>query len=420
LLDGRLSLGLLGLLAAALVQSCSEETECTGAACAGVGGAGGGLDCPASGVLYGPWSLRFDETSAVVRWDGCAPHDPSVVVTPEYGGEPATVTGTQTETEVLTTFDIIDGVKPDLPGTRWVSEVEVGGLEPGLCYTYALAAEAERTGRFCTAKPSGESFWFMAIGDTNPTFGETEGVLAQTLSERPDFVAHMGDIQYYASVFESWAEWFPRMQPMLAAGPFLPAIGNHEVEENEHEYEDYYVRLFGNAGFDGNVEHYRYQSGGVWFFVLNSEDDVHPGSPQAEWLEQSIADAAAQPGYRAGVVYVHKPWITLADYSQDEDSRLYFHPLFVQHGVVLLLQGHVHGYERFVDGAVTYVTTGGGGALRHDLDVNIAARPAEAALRVASESEFHGMIFSVGGASVEGRAISHEGMLIDEFEVPLP
>jgi len=414
----------VGLTAVALLGACKEDAASSGtpsgtpAGTSTGGGGGQGTDCPESGVLHGPWAMRFDETSIRVRWDACAPSSTEIVVEPEDGGDPATFQGEQSAADVETSYDVISGVAPDVPGIRYRTEVAVDGLQAGSCYRYQLAADSGRRGRFCTAKPAGAPFKFFAVGDTNPAIGDTAGVLDQ-MPEDVDFSIHLGDIQYYASVFESWATWFPQMQPLLRRGAFQPSVGNHEYEI-DFEFQDYYERLFGGAGFDSPVvEWYRFQSGGVWFFSLSTEADLAAGSDQANWLEAQLADAAAQPGYRFSVVYFHKPMMTLSEYTQKTGERLHFDPIFRQHGVRLIMCGHVHGYERFVDGELTYIVSGGGGALLHDLDVTADERPDEASKRVASSSTYHGTVIEVLTDSIHGTAISHDGSTLDDFTIDL-
>lgn len=417
----------IGLSTTCLLTSCSDDpvpTPCAGADCGagGQGGAGGegpGLVCPESGVLHGPWSMRVTPTGAAVRWDACKPSPASILVTPEAGGAAISFEGTQTAAEVTTDFSVLAGVPADYPGTYFLTEAVASGLAPGTCYRYEVAAEPGRAGRLCTARPSGAPFTFMAIGDTNPALGSTAATLSRALARSPDFVVHVGDIQYYSSVFESWSAWFPAMAPMLRQGAFFPAIGNHE-SEIEGEFVDYYSRLFGGAGEGGKVEYYRFQSGGVWFFSLDTELDVGQGSEQAAWLEQQLADASAQPGYRFSIVYFHRPFITLSEYSQDKAAREYFKPIFLQRRVRLVLQGHVHGYERFEDGELTYLTTGGGGAALHDVDVNVQDRPEEAALRAAAASVHHSIVFDVTATELRGEAIDERGAIVDSFVHPAP
>jgi hypothetical protein len=406
-------------------HGCSDdEGACEGVDC-GVAGAGGGggaktVDCPESGVLHGPWALHFDETSAVVRWDACAPSSTEITVEPEDGGAPITVSGEQSASDVTTSYDPFDAVTPDLPGVYYRTEVAVTGLAASSCYRYQLAADSARSGRFCTARQAGDSFKFLAIGDTNPAIGDTAGVFKHVLTDDIDFSIHLGDVQYYASVFDSWANWFPEMAPLLEQGAFMPSVGNHEYEI-DFEFQDYYERLFGGAGFDSTaVEYYRFQSGGVWFFSLSTESDLGQGSAQADWLEQQLADAASQPGYRFSVVYFHKPMMTLSEYSQRSGEREYFKPIFSQYGVKLVMNGHVHGYERFVDGDITFIVSGGGGAILHDLDVSIQDRPDQAALRVASSKSYHATVIEVLPTEISGEVISNDGDSLDSFTIALP
>lgn len=417
---------LSGLALAAFAPSCEASRDVAKPAASGTndGAEGVTLNCPKSGVLHGPWSLHFDETSILVRWDACKKSSASLSVTPELGGAPRSVAGEQTLTEVLTRYDVVPTLAPDLPGTYYRTEVPVAGLLAGTCYRFELQAEKGRGGRFCTARSPGKPFVFLAIGDTNPAVGDTDGVLAsvtngKTFGEKPDFAVHLGDMQYYDSVFESYATWFPAMAPLFEAGALEPSVGNHELER-EHEFDDYYKRLFGGAGFDGTVEYYRFQSGGVWFFSLDTELELTPASPQGKWLEAQLADAAAKPGFRFSVVYFHKPWITLSDYPSFPELRKHYLPSFQKNGVKLVLQGHIHGYERFLEDGITYVVSGGGGAALHDLDVNVALRPAEAKARVTRAKRYHGTLFQVLGASVEGRAIASDGTLLDTFTIAVP
>jgi len=374
-------------------------------------------------VLYGPWALRFDETHATVRWDACRPTVAAVTVQPEQGGPTRTVQASYRSADVRASYEGAPNVPPDRPGRYFTGEVVIDGLEPSTCYRYALEGDAARVGRVCTARRSGEPFVFLAMGDTNVSHGETQKLLAtvlegRTFSKKPDFSLHLGDMQYYDQVVESYANWFPVMQPLLAAGALQPSVGNHEFERT-HEFEDYYVRLFGGAGRDGPLEYYRFDSGGVWFFSLDSEFDMGPDSPQGKWFAEKLADAASRPGYRFSVVYFHKPWITLSVYPNAPELRAAYRSAFARYGVKLVLQGHVHGYERYVEHGVTYVVSGGGGAALHALDETVATRPIEAKLRAARAERHHGTLVRVLADRFEGRVVASDGSELDAFAVPL-
>jgi acid phosphatase type 7 len=383
--------------------------------------AGTGVTCNPTGVSKGPWALAVDRTSAVIRWEACrAGAPPEVAITPEMGGAEVTVASTESSFEVTTTY--VAPLNPDAPddeaGTYFMHEAKATGLGPSSCYRYHLSADAERKGRFCTARMPGDPVRFMAIGDTNPALAQT-GVklLPQVLPSNPDFIVHGGDIQYYDSGLETWAYWFPQMQPMLSQGAFFPAIGNHESEKSE-EYSAYTVRFFGNAGFDGGHEHYRFESGGVWFFSLNSEEPLETGSDQATWLVQQLADAAARPGFRFSVVYIHKPLVTCGDTGDSSTTRMQLTPFLEQNHVALVIQAHMHGYERFELGPITYLTSGGGGGAIGNVDENIT-RP-ECPMRLASGPYKHAVILDVAAGELQGTAIDDQGTVRDTFTKIVP
>lgn len=384
--------------------------------------------CPASspGISKGPWSLAVNGTSAKIRWEAChAGTNGDLFFSPEAGGAEQKASSTETQITITQTYraPLNTSAAPDYAGVYYTHEVALTGLTPSTCYTYRLGALDALTpkGRFCTARPSGEPIRFMAIGDTNPTLGDNaKKVLAATLPKKPDFVLHGGDIQYYDSTLETWAAWFPIMQPLLNAGAFFPAIGNHEDEkQSPNELNVYSLRFFGSAGFDGTDTYYRFESGGVWLFSVDTELALDPASAQGQWLVQSLEDATKKPGFRFSVVFMHKPFLTCGDTGDNPAGYTYFDPLFKQYKVALVLQAHMHGYERFeTPNGVTYVTTAGGGGNIKDVNANTSR--AYCNQRVASGPYYHAMIFDVTTGTLTGTAIDGDGATKDTFTHAVP
>ncbi|MBM4360773.1 MAG: metallophosphoesterase [Deltaproteobacteria bacterium] len=391
--------------------------------------------CPASGLLHGPWSLRPTEHGALVRWDACAETARELVVTPELGGAARRFTA-QHRRALIRVKHAPEGVAPDHPGERHLVEFTLDGLAPGTCYRYRLASPSDHQenpkpaarsgdgggGRVCTARAPGEGFVFLALGDTFVSRGATKRLWphllgSTTFGVRPDLTLHLGDMQYYDQTVESHASWFPEIAPLLELGALAPAVGNHELEL-PHELDDYYLRLFADAARDGSGTRYRFSSGGIHFFSLDTEQDLSPESPQGKWLEGELAVAASTPGHRASVVYFHKPWITLSGYPNLPELRRHYHAAFRRHGVRLVLQGHVHGYERFEEAGVTYVVSGGGGAALHDLDVTVKARADEASARRKHAKRHHGTLVRVREDAFEARVVADDGSVLDDFRVP--
>jgi hypothetical protein len=414
----------------ALAAACSKDEPApaanTTATATGSGGAGGAdgddkLVCPEAGVSKGPWALAVDATNAKIRWEACAPGTSHTLsYAKEGGGAEATIEAIETAFQVNKTYraPLNADAPPDYAGTYYMHEAKLTGLDAGACYTYALKSDPARKGRFCTARPSGDALRFMAIGDTNPALGDsTKNVLKYALAKNPDFVLHGGDIQYYASGLETWAFWFDAMQPMLSQGAMYAAIGNHEFEKAD-EFEQYTERFFANSGFDGTSAYYRFQSAGVWFFALDTEQSLAADSEQWKWFEPSLADAAGKLGYRFSVVYFHRPAVTCGDTSDDPELTARLTPLLKQHKAPLVLQAHMHGYERFEIEGITYITTAGGGGLMGDVSAN--KDRATCKDRVIFGPYKHAMIFDVAGGELTGQAIDEDGAVVDSFTKALP
>ncbi len=378
-------------------------------------------NCPASGVSKRPWVLHVDESSAIVRWEACTQGSASELsFSPEAGGAAQTVTSSVNAVTIPNTYSA--AFLPDLPkdeaGTYYMHDATISGLSAGTCYSYTLAADASLKGRFCTARPSGASFKLQAIGDTNPGLGATPKLLAAVANENYDQTLHAGDIQYYASGLETWVTWWQLMSPMLAAGAFLPAVGNHEYEKDD-EFPIYYLRFFDKAGFDGKDGYFRAHSGGVWFFFWNTE--LGDDATQLAWLGAQLADAAQQPGYRFSIFTLHKPMLTCGDMSQNVGLRAELQPLFEQYHVDLVLQGHMHGYERFevpnqtsdAGGTTTYLTIGGGGGALGNVDENIS-RPT-CSMRVTSGAFDQTTILEIAPGTLKVRCIDEDGKERDSF-----
>jgi hypothetical protein len=381
-----------------------------------------GPPCPASGIAKGPWAIGMTRTNVMVRWEACrAGATPGLVFRPEGGG--ADVSVTTAERAVVLTERHTAALGPqrspdDVPGTVYMHDAAIAGLAPGTCYRYELAADRSLAGRFCTAQPDGGKVHFLAIGDTNPLLGDaTAKVLANVVPLGADFIVHGGDIQYYESALETWAGWFPSMASLLRLGAIQPALGNHE-HETPDELEDYSLRYFGHPNFGGESMWYRYESGGVWFHVLDTEQPIEPASAQGAWLTAGLAEVSAKPGFRTSILVMHRPLVTCGDNAQNDGARKAYASTLAQYKVPFVIQAHIHGYERFEIDGITYVTTGGGGGRIGDMNANISR--AECGMRKVSGGFFHAMDVVIEGSTLTAKVIDEAGATRDAFTVALP
>jgi hypothetical protein len=416
------------LLAGASSGACSSSSDGDKPTTDSAVGADAGIDTQAPGddtappqctlaVDKGPWVVAIDETHAKVRWEACVPGASGLSLTPEGGGATTKVASKVTAATIADTIEVPLISDADFAGTYYMHEVALDALVPSTCYTYVLDADASISGRFCTARAAASSFTFMALGDTNPGLGVTSAMVTKAYAQKPDFTVHVGDIQYYASGLETWTSWMKLMSPMLRGGGFFPAVGNHE-NERPTEKKDYFDRFFGGAGFDGTNDFYRFHSGGVWFFSLDTEMDTSPASEQGAWLQSQLLDAQSKPGFRFSVVFFHRPWATCGDTSSNASDRTAYAPIFAKTGVQLVLQGHMHGYERFEIGGLTFITTAGGGGALGNVDAN-KDRP-ECADRKASGNFFHTTFFEVSAGQLKGTVTDDKGAVRDTFTKTVP
>lgn len=380
-----------------------------------------GFPCDPTGLSKGPWSLAMTETSITVRWETCRTSAGGISVTSEAGGAAVKVSSVEKPFVVTTTRSapLQNVALPDFAGTWFMHDAKVSGLTAGTCYRYTLDVDPKVGGRFCTSHVPGDPIRFMMIGDTDANIGTfTRDVLAQTIPKNPEFILHGGDIQYYADPFSTWASWFPVMNPLLRQGAFLPATGNHEYED-PNEYAQYTDRFFGGAGFDGTNHHWRFSSGGVWFFMTDTEDSLEPTSEQGQWLVASLADAAQKPGFRFSIIVVHRLFLTCGDQGDHPSWLTAYTPVFDQYKVPIVIQAHMHGYERFeMPTGRTFLTSAGGGGIIADPSANIA-RP-YCNQRVAGGAFYHAMIMDVTPGKLSAVAIDDKGMTVDSFEKVVP
>jgi hypothetical protein len=253
--------------------------------------------------------------------------------------------------------------------------------------------------RFCTARNPGDTVRFYAIGDTNPALGfSTRDVMMHTVQLGFDFALHGGDIEYYDSLVETYAYWFELMPPLIRGGAFLPAIGNHDSDDQSGEPDD-------------KLEQYTERFWGT-------EEPITQGSAQFTWVQSELAKASASPGYRFSIFYLHRPFLTCGDTGDNTPALAQLQPLFTQYKVPIVIQAHMHGYERFVTPGLTVVTLGGGGGAIGD--VNASTTRSYCNERVASGAFYHAGLFEITPGKLAATIIDDQGNTRDTFSLVVP
>ncbi|MCL4220204.1 MAG: metallophosphoesterase [Phycisphaerales bacterium] len=306
-----------------------------------------------------------------------------------------------------------------------LGEVVLDGLNPDEPYFYKVVVTDDR-GRelttdvltFQTAAPRGTPVAFAVIGDTqdNPAVAGT--LAAHIWAQRPGFVLHAGDLTGTGSRKGDWTEeFFPSMGPLMSRVTLYPVLGNHE--ENARHYYKYF-------SLPQPEYYYSFSQGDVDFFMIDSNREVSPGSEQYVWLDQALGSSDAT--WKVAVHH-HPP------YSSDEDDygdtwkgrstrgdlRIRsLSELYEAHGVDLVLNGHIHSYERtwpivggkaVTDGGVIYAITGGGGG---GLET---PGPTRANFSNTVYRGHHYCMVRVNGPTLEFFAYDLEGRLFDHMKI---
>lgn len=216
---------------------------------------------------------------------------------------------------------------------------------------------------------------FIAYGDirfTDPTDTEwsnaeyRDALVNQIAKERPSLLFVIGDLVRKGSVPADWEVLKQETAPWRQAGiPVLPVIGNHETWDDPRAAN--YFRYFPELK---DRHWYSARAGNCYFLLLDSELDV-PGSEQWKWLQRRLRQVPRGVDYLFVVLH-HPPYTRSLDNieggghaARPEEKRLA--RLLVQRRKalripIIVLSGHVHNYERYVHGGVTFIVTGGGGA----------------------------------------------------------
>jgi hypothetical protein len=220
----------------------------------------------------------------------------------------------------------------------------------------------------------------IAYGDmrfTNPT--ETiatnpkvrRWLVEQIAAEKPDAVLLSGDVPWHGSQAGDYDEY--RIETQIWRSDRLqiyPALGNHEFSGSTTEqaclenWWNAFPELRGRRWYSVQL--------GASFYILNldSNSSLLPGSDQIVWMKAQLASLPAT--VRFVFFNLHHPPVVDVQENGDpghngrpnehalaeilakapEKSRVRF----------VVIAGHIHNYERFLQDDIVYLVSGGGGA----------------------------------------------------------
>jgi len=202
----------------------------------------------------------------------------------------------------------------------------------------ATAAYAQSTTTTTTSAANGTGpadFNIAAVGDWGCK-SATEDTVDNIISKSPEVVIGLGD-----NAYEDDADcWFDILDPII--DKTITAIGNEDLKPAG--IVDEYMNRFGLS-----EQYYTYRYGNVFVLVMASEVPDEEGSEQFDFVERSLSDASSDPDVDWIIVMYHRLMYASPSASAPSSGVAEtYHEMFEEHGVDLVLQGHIHNYERSV------------------------------------------------------------------------
>ncbi len=277
---------------------------------------------------------------------------------------------------------LYEAVVADKPTKVVAWTVEMTALKPDTEYVFRagnfaefdpaakklLGPEFGKVGSFRTAPKKGDKkpMPFVFAGDSRggaPIITSRSPTYAKIPALAWFFSGDMNTVGTQAE----WNDWFKAMEPILDRRPLMPVQGNHEL------FSDVYYNQFALPAMPGIpaewIEHaWALDIGNVHFVGLdsNSSDNIK-GS--IDWLKDDLKKAAADKDIDFTIVQYHHTTYSAGPHGPTAWVKELLVPLFEQHGVDLVINGHDHTYERSLpiladkvsspEKGITYVVAGG-------------------------------------------------------------
>lgn len=153
----------------------------------------------------------------------------------------------------------------------------------------------------------------------------------------PDIVLVPGDLAYNEGTIDQFNSYYHPTWGQFYNITY-PAPGNHEYRTGGAAgYFDYFAaRVNGRKYYSFDIDN--------WHIIsLNSEQDVGSSGTQASWLVQ---DLAANSNL-CTIAFWHQPRFSSNSHGDNDFISSFWDPI-VDANVDIILNGHDHGYERFV------------------------------------------------------------------------
>jgi len=178
----------------------------------------------------------------------------------------------------------------------------------------------------------------VAAGDWGCS-SNTEKTVKSANSMDPQLVLALGDYSYE----KTSTCWLDVIKPINSITKIN--FGNHEDESKS--LLNSYLSHFGLS-----KQYYSFDIHNVHVLTMATEEEFGSKSDQYKFVVNDLRKAANNPDIKWIIVTMHYPFYSSpntckeSDCAGNEESRELYHPLFDKYGIDLVLQGHVHNYQR--------------------------------------------------------------------------
>lgn len=176
---------------------------------------------------------------------------------------------------------------------------------------------------------------FAAVGDWGCSF-ETSNTVRNILDKDVELVLGLGDYSYIETA-DCWLEMIDPIDEKMKI-----VVGNHDVE-NPEKWDQI------SKQFNLTDQYYSFNIENIHFTVLSSVIPYEIGSEQYQFVNDDLYNASTDLTTDWIIVLIHHPLYTsVTDKITHVQNALRenYHPMFENYGVDLVIQGHVHNYQR--------------------------------------------------------------------------
>ena len=246
---------------------------------------------------------------------------------------------------------------------------------------------------------------FTDPDDTKVTSPKARRWLVQQIAaEKPDAVLLNGDVPYSGDVVNDYEVYKTESLPWREEHIHVfPALGNHEFHGDPQQALDHWWAAFPEMR---NRRWYSVRLGKVIYTIsLDSDTSILPGSDQQKWLDAQLKGLPSETEFV--IISLHHP--PVADFQtrvnvshnpRPNEIALRDYLESVAPGMrarIIVSAGHIHNYERFSRGDVTYLVSGGRGASPVPVD-----RSPEDLYQSNDFPNYHYVKFTLDGDTLKG------------------